>query len=104
MSLSLNSHQINMFNDFILNKIPKNEYSLIKLIDVGNFIIIKGFTTYCETLNMFDLISEFKELHNLSDDIRINTIDLLEYSSDYKFFNEKNLNVTISTKYKLYNL
>jgi hypothetical protein len=104
MEILFRSHHINLLNEFILNKIPENESSLIKIVDVGNFLVLKGFTTSSENLNMFDIVKEFREVYNLSEDVKLNTIDLIEYSSKYEYFNNNDTNIVISTKHKLHNI
>jgi hypothetical protein len=50
---------VNLFADFILNKIPKEEESIIQVIDCFNFYVIKGKTTYCTPFNIGELRDEF---------------------------------------------
>ena len=74
---------VNLFADFILNKIPKEEESIIQVVDCFNFYVIKGKTTYKEPLNIGELrdefISQFEEL--IGDRKLTHTIDLIEYDS-----------------------
>lgn len=80
---------INLLNDFIMSKIPNNEPTIIKIVDVGNFLIIKGISTLSEPLDIFSITNEFKEKYDTPEDIKFNTIDLIDYSTekDYKLFN-----------------
>lgn len=71
----------NLFADFILSKIPKEEQSIIKVIDCINFFIIKGKTTYNEVLDLSTLTSEFEQKYSsIISDVKVShTIDLIEY-------------------------
>ena len=71
----------NLFADFILSKIPKEEQSIIKVIDCTNFFVIKGKTTYNEVLDLSTLTSEFeKKYKSIIKDVKIShSIDLIEY-------------------------
>jgi uncharacterized cupredoxin-like copper-binding protein len=77
---------VNLFSDFILNQIPKEEESIIQVIDCLNFYVIKGKTTYNEPLNIGKLKDEFiVKFEDLIGDIKItHTIDLIEYNSNLK--------------------
>jgi len=74
----------NLFADFILSKIPKEEQSIIKVIDCTNFFVIKGKTTYNEVLDISTLTSEFeKKYKSIIKDVKIShSIDLIEYGVD----------------------
>lgn len=98
MDNKLRLYYINLLNDFILNKIPSTEFSIIKIIDVGNFLIIKGHTTLTTPLDIFEITNEFKNKFELPEDVKINTIDLIEYSSDNKC-EFKDVQILTSTKY-----
>jgi hypothetical protein len=71
----------NLLADFILFKIPKNEHSIIRVIDCGNFYLIKAKTTHKEPLEISELITEFSEKFSefLGDKKITSTIDLIEY-------------------------
>jgi hypothetical protein len=73
----------NLLSDFILSKIPKNEHSIIRVIDSGNFYLIKAKTTHKEPLDISDIITEFSEkFSEFTGDKKIsNTIDLIEYDA-----------------------
>ncbi len=80
----------NLFADFILSKIPKEEQSIIKVIDCTNFFVIKGKTTYNEVLDISTLTSEFeKKYKSIIKDVKIShSIDLIEYSVDMSSITE----------------
>lgn len=86
---SIRLYYINLLNDFIISKIPNNEPTVIKIIDVGNFLIIKGISSLSEPLDIFSITNEFKEKYGTPEDFKFNTIDLIDYSTekDYKLFN-----------------
>lgn len=74
---------VNLFADFILNKIPKEEESIIQVVDCFNFYVIKGKTTHKEPLNIGELRDEFiVQFEELIGDRKLtHTIDLIEYDS-----------------------
>jgi len=77
---------VNLFADFILNQIPKEEESIIQVVDCFNFYVIKGKTTYNEPLNIGKLKDEFIiKFEELIGDIKLtHSIDLIEYDSKLK--------------------
>ena len=77
---------VNLFADFILNQIPKEEESIIQVVDCFNFYVIKGKTTYNEPLNIGKLKDEFIiKFEELIGDIKLtHSIDLIEYNSNLK--------------------
>lgn len=78
---------LNLLNDFIMKKIPKEESSMIKIIDVGNFLIFKGSTTSLEPLDLFSITDEFKKYYELPEGTKLNTIDLIKYGvEDFDIF------------------
>ena len=91
-------YYMNLLNNFIIKKIPKNEMSIIKIIDIGNFLIIKGSTSSPDPLDIFSIVNEFMETYNVPEEIKFNTVDLIEYSSD-SFINFKDVPVLVSTRY-----
>jgi hypothetical protein len=101
MNISLRHNYIILLNEYIINKIPKNESSLIKILDVGNFLILKGFTTYNKDLDILKIVDEFRERYDIPENIKMNTIDLIEYSSDYDYFKINNSEIFSSTKFHL---
>jgi hypothetical protein len=50
---------VNLLADYILSKIPKDEESIIQVVDCMNFYVIKGKTTYEETLDIAKIKDEF---------------------------------------------
>lgn len=77
---------VNLFADFILNQIPKEEESIIQVVDCFNFYVIKGKTTYNEPLNIGKLKDEFIiKFEDLIGEVKLtHTIDLIEYDSKLK--------------------
>lgn len=93
--------EINLFADFILNQIPSVERSIIKIANCGNFLIIKGKTTYNELLDLTKIKTEFCEKFRIdldSKSIFNHTIDLIEYGVNlqptevitHNYFNSEN--------------
>ena len=74
---------VNLFADFILNQIPKDEESIIQVADCLNFYVIKGKTTYKEPLDISKIKDEFvTKFEELLGDLKLShTIDLIEYDS-----------------------
>ena len=74
---------VNLLADFILNKIPKEEESIIQVVDCSNFYVIKGKTTYNSPLDIATIKDEFITKHqSLLGEIKLShTIDLIEYES-----------------------
>jgi hypothetical protein len=72
---------VNLFADYILNQIPKEEETIIQVVDCINFYVIKGKTTHNEPLNIGKLKDEFiVKFEDLLGDIKLtHTIDLIEY-------------------------
>ena len=77
---------VNLLSDFIVGKIPGEENSIIKIVDCGNFYVIKGKTTSKEVLFIPNIISEFNEKYKeyIDDRKLTHTIDLIEYDADLK--------------------
>jgi len=71
----------NLFADFILSKISKEEQSIIKVVDCKNFYIIKGMTTSKEILDLPTITSEFSQKFEsvLGEAKLSHTIDLIDY-------------------------
>lgn len=72
---------VNLFADFLVSEIGHEKKTIIEIIDLENFIVIKGKTNSDEILNIKELKDVFLE-HYPSDFFskRLNnTIDLLEY-------------------------
>jgi len=95
---------VNLFADFILNKIPKEHQTVIQVVDCLNFYVVKGKTTYNDILNMSEIIDEFKVKYenNLPEFVNgkklSHTIDLIEYNKEipevenmtFTYFNTEN--------------
>ena len=77
---------INLFADFILSKIDKNENSIIQVTDCGPFIVINGQTTSDKQLDIPNITSEFFEwFSDILNDLEIksfNTIDIIKYDQE----------------------
>lgn len=75
---------VNLLSDFIIGKIPQDEKSIIKVVDCGNFYVIKGKTSSKDVLFIPNIISEFNEKFKEYIDERklTHTIDLIEYDSE----------------------
>ena len=84
----------NLLADFILSKIPKNEHSIIRVIDCGNFYIVKAKTSHKEVLDISEIITEFSEKFSefIGDKEITRTIDLIEYNAT--MFEQSELRVT----------
>jgi hypothetical protein len=72
---------VNLLSDFILNKIPNNQDSIIQVADCKNFFVIKGKTSYNEPLEIQKIIDEFEVKYSefIGDRKLTHSIDLLEY-------------------------
>lgn len=83
---------INLFADFILSKIDKNENSIIKVIDCESFMVIRGETTSEVVLDIDkiknDFTNWFGDLLKSAGIDKINTLDVIKYGSDLKPINE----------------
>jgi hypothetical protein len=75
------SYVVNLLSDYILSEISTEENSIIKVIDCGNFFVIKGKTTSKEVLFLPNIISKFNERFEIPSKLT-HTIDLIEYDSD----------------------
>ena len=75
---------VNLLSDFILSKIEQEMNSIIKVVDCGNFYVIKGKTTSKEVLFIPNIISEFNEKYRMFVDNQklTHTIDLIEYDCE----------------------
>jgi hypothetical protein len=80
---------VNLFADFILNQIPKEEQTIIQVVDCYNFYVIKGKTTHTEPLNLANIRDEFiSKYEELIGDSKVShTIDLIDYNSKLKSLN-----------------
>jgi hypothetical protein len=80
---------INLLAEFILEKINKNENTIIKVIDCINFIIVKGKTTSSDILDLSKISEEFNSKYSPDKKIT-HTIDLLEYNQELIYVDEIN--------------
>lgn len=72
---------VNLLADFILEKLGETDSTQIKVIDVENFLIIKGITSSKEILNLSNVTSEFeKKYSEILEGRKVSkTIDLIKY-------------------------
>lgn len=78
------SFLVNLLANYILEKIGIDSSTVIKVVDLGNFFVIKGKTESKDILNLSDVISEFTEKfkHHFEELKITNTIDLIEYDCE----------------------
>lgn len=78
--------RVNLFADFILSKIPKEESSIINIVDFGNFWVVKGKTSHNDLLDIPEIKNEFisKYSEYFEEGFIFQTIDLIEYESEMK--------------------
>jgi hypothetical protein len=77
---------VNLFADFILSKIDKNENSIIQVSDVGSFYVINGITT-SETFLDVNLIRDeftekFQDILTSLEIKSLNVIDIIKYNQE----------------------
>ena len=77
---------VNTLSNFILEKLGLETSSVIQVIDLINFVVVKGKTNIDKVLNLEKVIDEYNEKYKkyLGDYKVVNTIDLIEYSSSLK--------------------
>jgi hypothetical protein len=92
---------LNLFNDFIINKIPDGETAIIKLVDVKNFIVVKGLTTLSTPLDLFTISKEFIDKNSVPENLKFNTIDLIEYSTEETKILSGDISILSNIKYKI---
>jgi len=80
---------VNLLAEFILNKIDKNEKSIIKVVDCTNFIIVKGKTSSSDIIDLSKITEEFNSKYSKDKKIT-HTIDLIEYNQEITPVNEIN--------------
>jgi len=76
--------QIHLLGEFIKNKVGSN-FINITLVDLKNFIVVKGKTSSNNLLNLSEIVDEFKKFYEISDEMKFFTIDLIEYNQDIIF-------------------
>ena len=86
---------VNSLANFIVEKLGHDLSSIIKVVDLGNFFVIKGKTESKDIINLNDVISDYSsKFSQYLESIKItNTIDLIEY--DCKMDSCKNLTLTL---------
>lgn len=74
---------VNHFADFILSKIDNKRNSIIEVVDLENFLVIKGKTDSIDVLNIQELKQEFLSGNTSEHYLKRlnNTIDLIEYDA-----------------------
>jgi hypothetical protein len=92
---------VNSLANFILSKIGEDCSTIIKVVDVENFFVVKGKTDSKSILNLNEIVSEFNEkFKEYSESLKItNTIDLIEY--DCNLEEVKNLTITLHNSDKI---
>lgn len=93
LDISTRQNLVNDFADYVCEIISENDTHKTKLsvVDVENFMIVKGFTKSENVINFSELSSNFIELNknkypNLE---KFNTIDVLSYDCDDKEFEDE---------------
>ena len=78
---------VNLLADFILSKIPKEQKTIIKVVDCENFYVIKGKTSSKEILDLGQLMNDFKNefKSHIQDNKISHTIDLIEYDVNMNY-------------------
>jgi hypothetical protein len=98
---------VNLLADFILNKISKEEKTILEVNDFVNFIVIKGKTTSKEILNLQEIIEEIKTNYSnifSTGDTLSRVIDIIEYDAKisdceeitHSFYNSENCSYSYS--------
>lgn len=93
LDIATRQNLVNDFADYVCEIISENDTHKTKLsvVDVENFMIVKGFTKSENVINFSELSSNFIELNknkypNLD---KFNTIDVLTYSCDDTYFEDE---------------
>ena len=93
LDISTRQNLVNDFADYVCEIISENDTHKTKLsvVDVENFMIVKGFTKSENVINFSEINSNFIELNknkypNLD---KFNTIDVLSYDCDDKEFEDE---------------
>lgn len=92
---------LNRLSELICKSVGEHESTKIEIVDCENFLVVKGFTSSNEILDLNDLKIKFIEKFNTESEKPIigNTIDLIQYNSkldtpnklSFDFFNSENL-------------
>lgn len=93
MEVSVRQNLVNDFADYLCNLISENNTHKTRLsvVDVENFMVIKGFTESSEVISPNKISSEFVEsVKNKYPYLKyISTIDVISYSCDEKDFEDE---------------
>jgi hypothetical protein len=93
MEVSVRQNLVNDFADYLCNLISENNTHKTRLsvVDVENFMVIKGFTESSEVISPNKISSDFIESvkDKYSDLKHMNTIDVISYSCTDKSFNDE---------------
>jgi hypothetical protein len=93
LDMSTRQNLVNDFADYVCEIISENNTHKTKLsvVDVKNFMIVKGFTKSENVINFSELNSNFIELnkHKYPNLDKFNTIDVLTYSCDDTYFEDE---------------
>lgn len=93
LDMSIRQNLVNDFADYVCEIISENNTHKTKLsvVDVENFMIVKGFTKSENVINFSELNSNFIELnkHKYPNLDKFNTIDVLTYSCDDTYFEDE---------------
>ncbi len=77
---------VNLFADFILTKIDKEENSIIQVTDCESFMVVHGLTTSKDVLDLEKIKSDFTEwFSDILSEVgieRLNTIDIIRYNQE----------------------
>jgi len=80
---------VNLLADYLVSKIGSEIETIIQVTDCKSFFVINGITKSTKVLDMQSVTTEFQEkFAHLLDELKINTIDLIEYDGEPKS-NEK---------------
>lgn len=92
---------VNLFADFILSKIDKNEKSIIQVHDCETFMVVNGMTTSATILDLNSIKEEFttkfKTIITDNGYGTINVIDIIKYAEDVNPINKGWINVNKKT-------
>jgi len=93
LDVSTRQNLVNDFADFVCNVLSDNNNHKTKLsvVDVGSFMVVKGYTKSDNLIEFTkitsDFIESFKDVY--TDLTYFNTIDVMTYNSDDKMFNDE---------------
>jgi hypothetical protein len=100
MEVSVRQNLVNDFADYLCNLISENNTHKTRLsvVDVENFMVIKGYTRSSVVIDFNKITGEFIDsVKNKYNDLKfISTIDVMSYNSEDKSFNDEI--ISFSTK------